>query len=188
MHAPARRPHRMKLTLALTVASLMFVPRPAAAQMPRSLELSAGYAYLRDPRLDLNLPVGWSVGAATSFRSWLSAVAEVSGSHTTFPTILGDLPFGLHAVMAGARASARVGPLVEFGQVLAGAVHASGSAFGTTSSGTHIAGQVGAGVDAPVKGRLSVRLQVDFRLVSADEGAGLGREVRGLAAVAFRLF
>jgi hypothetical protein len=188
MSVPNRRSRGVRAALVVTLTIITGLPRDAAAQMPRSLELSAGYAYLRDPRLDLNLPVGWSIGAAAKFNSWLSAVADVGSSHTTFPTILGDLAFGLHAVLIGARASARVGPFVEFGQILAGIVHARGSAFGTTSSSTHFGAQAGAGVDCPVKGPVSVRLEVDFRLVGADEGVGLGREVRGLAAVAYRVF
>jgi hypothetical protein len=186
MHAPTRR---ATIGIVLTAAAFMLMSRHLAAQAPRrSLDLSAGYAYVRDPRLDLNLPAGWSVDAAATVHAWLSAVAEVSGSHTTAPTILGDLAFGLHAFMAGMRASARAGPFTEFGQVLGGVVHASGSAFGTTSSATHGAAQAGAGVDAPVKGRVSFRVQLDFRFVGADEDVRLGREVRGVAAVVYRLF
>jgi hypothetical protein len=152
------------------------------------VEISAGYSYLRDPRLDLNFPIGWGIGAAGTINSWLSGVVDVSGSRTTFPTIAGELGFGLHAVMLGARASAKLGPLIEFGQILGGVVHARGSAFGTTTSSTHAGAQVGAGLDCPVNGKLSLRVEIDFRVVGAEPGAGLGREIRGLAGVVYRVF
>jgi hypothetical protein len=179
---------RARLSLVLGLLAIACLPRAVSTQAPPSLELSAGYSYLRDPRLDLNFPIGWAVGAAGRVNAWLSAVADVSGSRTTFPTIAGDLGFGLRAFMFGARASAKVGPFVEFGQILVGVVHASGTAFGTTSSTTHAGAQIGAGLDCPLKGRLSVRGEIDFRVIGAEQGAGLGREVRGLAGVVYRIF
>jgi opacity protein-like surface antigen len=90
--------------------------------------------------------------------------------------------------MFGARASARIGPFVEFGQILVGVVHASGSAFGTTMSSTHLGAQVGGGLDYPVTGRLSVRGEVDFRRSRGENGADTARELRGVAGVVYRLF
>lgn len=107
------------LSLLLLIALL---PRPAAAQSGRGLEISAGYSFVRDPKNDISLPSGWMVGAALPVSGWLSAVADVSGNRKTVSAFGSDLDFGVHAAMAGVRASARVGKLTEFAQVLAGVV------------------------------------------------------------------
>ena len=176
--------------LLLGLLLMSCVPRTASAQTPRSLELSGGYAFLRDPRTDLSFPRGWTAGVAVTINQWLSAVADVSGSHTTTPTIVEDLRFSVHAFMFGGRASTRAGPFVEFGQVLVGAVRGSGTAFGAASSSTRLGTQVGAGLDYPFSEKLAVRGEIDLRSIMGDAqgGAGTGREVRVVAGIVYRLF
>ena len=128
----------------------------------------------RDATSDVNFPVGWSAGTAVRITPWASAVVKAGGSRRTIPTVIGDLKLGMQTVMAGGRASVRIGRAEEFGQVLAGVVRATGSAFGTSSSSTHAGVQAGAGVDYPLTRRLAARGQLDFRLVD-----GRGLESRG---------
>jgi opacity protein-like surface antigen len=172
----------------LILLAMACLPRALSAQAPATLEVSGGYAFVRDPRMDLDLPAGWAVGAAARVNTWLSAVGDVSGSHTTISTLVGDLQFSVHAFMFGGRASARIGPFVEFGQVLVGAVRASGSAFGEITSGTHLGWQVGGGLDYPVTRKWSVRGQADFRWNRGEQGADTLLQLRGVAGVAYRLF
>jgi opacity protein-like surface antigen len=180
------RVHAMLLGLLLMAC----LPRTASAQASRSMELSAGYSFVRDPRTDLTFPRGWTAGAAVTINRWLSAVADVSGSRTTTPTIVEDLRFSVYAFMFGARASTRAGPFVEFGQVLVGAVRGSGTAFGVTTSNTRLGTQVGAGLDYPFSEKLAVRGEIDLRSIRGDDqgGAGTGREVRVVAAIVYRVF
>jgi opacity protein-like surface antigen len=172
----------------LILLAMACLPHALSAQTPAAHEVSGGYSFVRDPRLDLDFPAGWAAGAAGKVNSWLSAVGDVSGSRKTISTVVGDLRFSVHAFMLGARASARIGPFVEFGQILAGVVHASGSALGTTTSGTHFGWQAGGGLDYPVKGKWSVRGEVDFRWSRGESGGESGRQVRGVAGIAYRLF
>jgi opacity protein-like surface antigen len=178
----------MAMYVVLILLAMACLPPALSAQAPASLEVSGGYSFVRDPRLDLDFPGGWTVGAAGKVNAWLSAVADVSGSRRTVSTLIGDLRFGLDALMLGTRASTRIGPFVEFGQILAGAVHSSGSAFGTTTSVTHFGWQVGGGLDYALKGKLSVRGEIDVRWSLGESGADSGRALRGVAGVVYRLF
>jgi opacity protein-like surface antigen len=162
--------------------------RAASAQTPAALEVSGGYSFVRDTRIDLDFPAGWTVGAAGKVNTWLSAVGDVSGSRTTTPTLIGDLGFSVHTFMLGARASARIGPFLEFAQILAGVVHSSGSALGTTTPVTHFGWQVGGGLDYPVTGKLSLRGEADFRWGRGEKGADAALQIRGVAGVAYRVF
>lgn len=189
---PLGAPRRMGATTVrrLTIVAMFgliatsSLARTAEAQALRSLSVSAGYSLMRDPAADLNFPIGWTVDAAGRVNGWLSAVAEATGSHQTTHTIAGDLRFSVHTVMVGARASARIGPFIEFGQVLVGAVHGTGNAFGAVSSSTNAGVKVGGGLDCAVTRKLSARGQVDVRSISATAG----REVRIVAGVVYAVF
>jgi opacity protein-like surface antigen len=172
----------------LILLAMACLPRTLSAQAPAALEVSGGYAFVRDSRLDLDFPVGWTVGAAGKINGWLSAVGDVSGGRTTTPTLVGNLDFSVHAFMLGARASARIGPFLEFAQILAGAVHSSGSALGTTTPVTHFGWQAGGGLDYPVTKKLSLRGEADFRWSRGAKGADTGFQLRGVAGVAYRVF
>jgi hypothetical protein len=173
------------LSLLLLIALL---PRPAAAQSGRPLEISAGYSFVRDPKNDISLPSGWMVGAALPVSGWLSAVADVSGNRKTVSAFGSDLDFGVHAAMAGVRASARVGKLTEFAQVLAGVVRGSGTAFGFTSTSHALGLQPGFGVDCPLAPRLAARGELDVRFIhNQPDGNNAGYEYRFVGALVYRV-
>jgi Outer membrane protein beta-barrel domain len=176
-------------SIVLGLLLVLELSRTAAAQTHRSVELSGGYAFVRDPTIDLSFPAGWSVGAAGTINDWLSAVADVSGSRASTPTIVEDLRFSVHAFMFGVRASARVGRFVEFGHVLVGPVHGSATAFGVTTTSTRVGTQVGAGLDYPLKQKLAVRGQIDWRWIRGDEqGGDAEQQFRVVAGIVYRLF
>jgi hypothetical protein len=178
----------MRPPLFLFVAIAMSgLARPVDAQTARALEVSAGYEFTRDPSLDVNFPAGWHVGVAASVRAWLSIAGSYDDSRRTIASPVGDLRFGLRAAMGGLRASARVGRATEFGQVLAGAVRASGSAFGESQAATHFGVQAGGGIDYPFGSKLAARIELDYRVV-ANSGGDLGRQFRALTGLAFAVF
>jgi len=161
---------------------------PAAAQMLRPVEIFGGYAFVHDPKNDVSLPAGWIAGGAFRLTDWLSAVADASGGYKTEDAFGERLRLSAHAASLGARASARVGRLTEFGQLLAGVVRGSGSAFGFTETTTAFALQPGAGVDYPISPRLAVRGEIDVRFIrNQPNGNEAGYEYRVAAALVYRL-
>jgi hypothetical protein len=181
MIAPSRS---SVLLAALAVLSL---PRPAAAQAARPLEVSAAYAYLRDPTVDVAFPAGWSVGVSKGVRGWLSIAGAYDDSRKTISTVAGELTLGVRTVMAGGQASARLGRATEFGQLLFGVVHASGSAFGVSEASTHASVQTGAGVDYPLTRKVALRVELDYR-VFLSHASDLGRQFRALTGVVLTVF
>ena len=168
------------------VLLLCVLPRPASAQ--NGFEISGGYAVARDPRDEVTLPAGWMAGAALTLTPTFSAVADVSGQYKTVALLSTDARLSVHTVMGGLRASARLGRLTEFGQIVAGAVRTSGSAFGSTTTGTSVGVQPGVGIDYPVTSRLSARAEFDVRLVRHQSDAtNGGHQFRFVAGVAYRV-
>jgi len=104
---------------------------------------------------------------------------DASGNYRTIAFLGGDVKVAEHAVFGGTRASARVGKLIEFGEVLAGAVHTSGTAFGGSNSATFAAVQGGGGLDFPLASRVAARVQLDARFFST------GRQLRFVAGLAY---
>jgi hypothetical protein len=171
--------------LLTTVLLLAALPRAARAQRP--VELSGGYSLAHDPRDEVTLPAGWIAGAAVALTPALSAVADVSGQYQTIALVDAEARLTLLAVMGGVRASARIGPLTEFVQILAGSVRATGSAFGATTSGRSAAIQPGGGVDYPLARAWAVRAEVDLRLLrSQPDATNGGRQARFAAALVYR--
>lgn len=177
----------MRATLTMAVAMLVCgVASPARAQPAPRAEVSAGYVFMQDAPSRVRFPAGWTVGTAVRLTPWLSAVAEADGSSRTAPTVLGDVTLSVRGLLAGGRLSARVGPFVEFAELLVGAVHASASAFGVTSSTTALSGQAGVGLDVPITRRLSGRGQFEVRLIRPSAPGGeVGRQFRFVAALAY---
>lgn len=165
---------------------LCLLPHAASAQP--SVEISGGYSLARDPRDEVTLPAGWVAGAAISVTGWLAAVADVSGQYTTIPLLGSDARLSVHTVMGGARASARIGRLTEFGQLLVGIVRASGSAFGSTNVNHSLGIQPGIGVDYPVTRRVSARAELDVRLIRNQPNTNnSGYQDRFVAGLAYRV-
>jgi hypothetical protein len=173
--------------LVFVAAAWAIGPRPATAQTARPLELSAAYVYVRESSIDVTFPAGWAVGVAKGVNGWLSIAAAYDDSWNTTSTVAGDLRLGVRTLMAGPRASARLGRATQFGQLLFGAGRQSGSAFGITESSTYFSALVGAGIDYPLSRHVSLRAELDYRLVGLRH-AERARQVRGLTGVAVTLF
>jgi outer membrane protein with beta-barrel domain len=151
-----------------TLAGLLvaFCSRSAAAQTVKRVEVSAGYAFLNDLTDQVRFPMGWNLGMAAGLTSWLSLAVDAGGHYKTLSLVGTDVTLRAHTLMAGPRASARIGPFVEFGQVLAGMSHGSGTAFGSTDSVTHFAWQPGGGIDLPLGHHVSARTEFDARFLT----------------------
>jgi len=167
--------------------ALVVVPRAAAAQTARPLEAAAAYVYVRDATVGVSFPVGWSIGVSKGVSGWLSIAGAYDDSRKTISTIAGDLTLGVRTAMAGAKASARLGRATEFGQVLVGLAHASGSAFGVSEASTHASVLAGAGVDFPLTRTLALRGELDYRVFPSRSDI-LGRQLRVLTGVVFTGF
>jgi len=159
---------------------LLLMSRQALAQTP--FEISGGYSLAHDYRDQVTLPAGWIAGGAIDLTPAFAAVAEVSGQYKTVALLNTDARLSVHTVLAGVRASARVGPVTEFGQILAGVVRTSGSAFGSTTTVRALGVQPGAGVDYPLTARWTARAELDVRLIAAQQDAQNGGTQLRLAA------
>ena len=166
----------------IAALAVLCLPRLGAAQVPRPLEVSAAYVYVRDTTVDITFPAGWNVGVSKGVTNWLSVAAAYDDSRKTVPTVAGDLGLGVRTIMVGGEASARLGRATEFGQVLVGVVRASGTAFGISEASTHACVEAGAGIDYPIAGRVALRVELDYR-VFFGHGADLGRQVRALTGI-----
>ena len=167
---------------------LTLCPRPSAAQMLRPQELSGGYSAVNDPQNEVSFPVGWMAGGALRLNEWLSAVADVSGHHTTVAATGSDIRLSVLGAMGGARASARIGRITEFVQLVAGVARGSGTAFGFTTTTNALALQPGAGVDYPLRAALAIRAQLDVRLIhNQGDGNSAGHEYRFVTGIVYRL-
>ena len=152
--------------------------RPAAAQSAARWDVFAGYAFDRDVVDDVNLDTGWAASVARGMNGWLSVVADVSGGRTTIAATGTDVTLASVTGVAGAKVAARLGPFVEFGELLAGVTRTRGTAFGATSTTTRRVVQAGGGLDYPIGRRLAARAQVDVRVTS------VGRDYRVAAGLA----
>jgi hypothetical protein len=176
---------RRLLTIALLLGGVH--THAASAQTGHSLEVSGGYSLARDPRDQLTMPTGWMAGAAVGVTDWLAGVADVSGQYKTVPLVGSDAKLSVETVLAGARASGRIGRLTEFGQVLAGVVRASGSAYGSTIVSYSLGIQPGVGLDVPLAGAFAARAELDVRLVRGDqETSSPGYQLRFVGALVYR--
>jgi hypothetical protein len=171
----------------LSIALLMlWLPGLAAAQNVEPVEVSGGYSFVHDPKNDISLPAGWMVGGAVTLTDWLSAVGDVSGHYRTVSAFGSDVHVSVHAAMAGVRAAARIGRLTEFGQLLAGVVRGSGTAFGFTNTSNAFGLQPGLGLDYLLTPRLASRAELDVRFIhSQPTGNNAGYEYRLVGAVVY---
>jgi hypothetical protein len=175
----------MRRALPLIVL-LTCLPRHAAAQT--GFEISGGYSVAHDPRDTVTLPAGWMAGAAMTLTPTFSAVADVSGQYKTIALFNADARLSVHTVMGGVRASGRIGPMTEFGQILGGLVRASGSAFGSTSTTRSLGVQPGVGIDYPLTAAWAVRVELDVRLIASRANAdNSNHEYRFVTGLAYRI-
>jgi hypothetical protein len=139
----------------------------------------AGYAALNDVTDRVTYPAGWVVGVAGHLKGWLSLAGDVDGQYDTIPSIGSDFHLASHTVTGGPRASARLGRLVEFGQVLAGVIQSTNSVFGSTETTRHAVLQPGVGLDFPLSGKWAVRGELDVRFIDT------GQEIRVAAGLVY---
>lgn len=159
--------------------------RRTSAQAP--FEISGGYSLARDPRDEVTLLSGWMAGAAIGVTRALSVVGDISGQYQTIPLLTTDARLSVHTAMGGVRASAGVGRLTEFAQIVAGVVRTSGSAFGATDVSQASGIQPGVGLDYPLTRAWAARAQFDVRLIrSQPDAANGGYEYRFAAALVYR--
>jgi len=180
----------MRLSL-MAVLLLLAVGAPAMAQDTPGVEISAGYAYMRDKELDESFPLGWYADIAGNLSPWLGLVGEVGGSYKRFTDVDGTrLTFSVHTLMGGVRLARRGGGATAYVQVLAGAARASISGGGQSGSNTDLAVQPGVGFDVRVSDGMAVRIGGDFRRIYGESDPGLGRphsdEWRFIAGLVFR--
>lgn len=168
----------------MLVLLLSLPPRLAAAQ---SFEIAGGYSLARDPRDAVTLPAGWIAGAAIDLTHTVSAVADVSGQYKTIALFNADARLRAHAVMAGLRATGRLGVWREFGQVLVGIVQTSGSAFGSTTTSRTLGIEPGVGLDYPLTPAWAARAELDIRLMAAQpDGQNSATQYRFAAGLVYR--
>ena len=153
------------------------VPRTVAAQHLKERQIAAGYTSMTDVTDHLTFPLGWFIGAAAHLNPWLSAAIDVDGQYKTIRFIDSDIHLASHALTAGARASGRLGRLVEFAQLLGGGIQSRGTLFGSTQTTWHGVLQPGLGVDYPLDERWAIRAQLDMRFMSS------GHELRAATGV-----
>jgi hypothetical protein len=169
----------------LAVLTVWAVPGAAHGQ-PAGLQISGGYAFVLDEMTDLSLPAGWMAGVAGPITPWLAWAGEVGANYKTTSAAGSDLRFAAHTFLGGLRVSGRTGRVTEFGQVLAGALRATASAFDVTSAHVAAAVQAGAGVDVALAGSTAIRLELDYRFtVGGEDVEEPARQLRGVVAAVY---
>ena len=178
----------ISLTAALTCLLGAATAAPAAAQA----EISAGYQFTHTP--EVNLPIGFYVDVSGTVAPAFAIVGEISGAYksetVTTGSVTAHITARLHTFMGGVRVASHSNPrLVPFGQVLVGGGRLS-TGFDITTSGmpvsaehaeTHVALQIGGGVDAMMRRNLGLRLGADYRrFFIPDFGENEFRLVAGL--------
>jgi hypothetical protein len=191
---------RRSIAVRIVVCALVTVTaaRHASAQQqqqPSPIEIYGGYSFLQDPGNSVlavtagadQFRAGWIAGVARPLSSWLAIVGEASGHYKQRQSLDDTVRLSFHALMAGPRASARLGRLTEFAQVLAGAAHGQASAFGIEVATTALSVQPGGGVDVPIGSRWAARLEIDYRWIrSSRDGRESASQLRASAALVFR--
>jgi len=181
--------------IALACAQNAAAQTNAAAQPSAPTEIFGGYSYLNDPgnavlavtARDNEFRAGWVAGAARPVWRWLTMAGEASGHYKRRTTLDDEVRVSYHAFLAGPRASARLGKLSEFAQLLAGVAHGHASAFGIDVGITALSLQPGGGVDYAIASRLAARLELDYRWIrNGAEGREHASQFRAVAALVYR--
>lgn len=179
--------HGRALLTGLVAALVMSAATPAAAQaIPErrnpmlvvpaqperhvGLDLSAGYAVLRDSGRDRTLPSAWLAGLGLTIAPHWAIVGEADGAYRTEHTAFGDQDYRVHSFMGGVRgALAPRGRTTTFAQALLGTSCYCGSTAQTDGKFSRGLGvQLGGGVDVAVARALGLRLQADVRHVNGN--------------------
>ncbi|MGE5245809.1 MAG: hypothetical protein ACM3SQ_16420 [Betaproteobacteria bacterium] len=165
--------------IVIVVLMAACAPRPVSAQTKASWELFGGYALAHVTPDAVTMPAGWEASAAKPVTDWFAAVVDASGSYRTETIFDGTIRLTTHAALAGGRFSARIGRLIEFGQILAGVERTRGTVFGFTDSNTRAALEPDAGLDYPISRTFAARAALGVRLTK------IGHEVRFAAGIVY---
>jgi hypothetical protein len=172
------------LTLgSLGLVALFALPaRAADTGEVGSTEIAGGYSYVYVPS-DVSgvsgrgIPAGWFFSAGANISDAFSVVGDISGNYRSESgTVAGGtltVSSNIHTFLAGPRVTARLGGLNFYGQFLAGAARAGGSASGTvggvslsgSGSETEFCFAPGAGVDLNLGHRSALRAGVSERFI-----------------------
>ena len=170
--------------LAYLVGLFLFASLPVVAQEKGSKDVSVEYSYIRANPATSGFPSFHANGGSASFtynpRRWYGLEGEFSGYHigqiggATVNTNLFTYMFGPQFHFRN------FGRFAPFAQELFGLAHSGGGSLGIPGSRNSFAMAVGAGVDVPLRGRLSVRLgPVDYLLTQFPETtAAAGRKAQ----------
>lgn len=167
------------MRIAAGVLFVVLIAWPQRTLAQRAWDVGGGYTYLQDPPDRTDFPAGWTADADIGLTRWLSAVADVSCHWQS--TLAIDL--SICATTGGLRASARVGPVTEFAQLLAGVAHSRGTVVGITSSTNNLAIQPGGGIEYPSDRPFAARFEIDYRAISGGIGPPIADPRRQLRMV-----
>jgi hypothetical protein len=147
--------------------------------MAQKIDAFVGYSYVNFDAGGTTTGFNGGVGSvAYNFTKHIGAVGEVAGYHTS--------PAGVDVTaityLFGPKVSFKFGPLVPFGQVLFGGIHASGGGV----SEDDFAAAFGGGVDLKVSHHFAVRLG-QLEDLYTQVGGGTQNSFRYSGGVVFRL-
>ncbi|HXW05200.1 MAG TPA: hypothetical protein VD833_08210 [Vicinamibacterales bacterium] len=183
--------------LAVSAQDLVDLPVPV-------VEISAGYAVMRDTTGDEQYPAGWYFSGGWNLNQLFGLVAEAGGSYRSQD--LSYSPAGIelsdkrrvYTFLAGPRFFHRTGRLVPFVQVLAGLaqreidqreVRVGNSAPSTVSywrpSYNYFAVQPGGGLTVYLTERVGVRVAGDYRCIVDENNDDVRNEYRFLTGFTF---
>jgi opacity protein-like surface antigen len=153
----------------LLLALFLLVAGVASAQddAPK-FQVFGGYSYIRatDQGNHINFN-GGSVSASYNLRRYVDVVADFGLYHGGRTGVSGNLVTS----MGGPKFAYRIGKFTPFAQALFGAGHASIGASYSFRAENAFAAAIGAGVDAKVSPRISVRLiQIEHLITKFDDG------------------
>jgi hypothetical protein len=164
------------IALVLVVA----VPRQAAAQDERRVELAGGYSLMRDYDGDATFPRGWFASVAADVAGPLALVGDVSGSYKSMRGLDVNMSTNIHTFMGGPRLVWRASRVAPYLQMLFGAAR-----FSTTytlpeerlsDAQNYFVMAPGGGIDIPFSGRGAVRVGANIRLIRSEMSTPTGSE------------
>ena len=150
-------------------------PRTAAAQ---GVDFAVGYSFLHDNELsadvqgtDLsgNFPRGIFASLGVGVSDWIALVGEVASNRKTFEDFGEDVTLKVDFYGAGVRVNGRSGRARPYAQVLFGAARGRISSGDLSESGSELAWQPGAGIDAYFSRSVGLRFGINGRFIQAED-------------------
>ena len=197
-------------SIAMLVVSVIAAVPPLAAQDNKTMpvpvvEVSAGYAWLRNTTSSATYPGGWYFSTVGNVTQWFGVVAEAAGSYRSENStyMAGTRTLSekaqVYTFLGGGRFFHKAGRFMPFGQMLAGvAMHrlqqtetimAGSPVTGVshwTPSSTKLALQPGGGVTVYLTERVGIRTAVDYCVTIDENDDDTRQEVRFLSGFTLR--